>query len=348
MARAGILDRLEEAGVEQDVLGPNVAIRLFRARTPDELADDVSDMDVVSLWHHLAVDSATLERLRNARAIVRVGVGFDNVDLDAAGRLGIPVVNIPDYGTNDVADHALALLLAMSRGLQCYESALRRDLRTGWNPAEGGRLRRLTDRRLGLIGFGRIGAAVAHRARAFGMDVSFYDPYLPAGVEKSWQVKRFRTLEALLQVSDIVSLHTPSTSETRSIINADTLSLLPEGAMLINTARGNLVEVEAVSDALRSGQLAAFGADVLPQEPPEPTGLFAAYVADEDWLRGRLILTPHAAIQAEECILELRRKAAEAMADALAGRPLINCVNRTSLQDPRTPVAQTASDVCQS
>lgn len=344
MTRAGILDRLDEAKVEREVLGPDVAIRLFQAETPADLPDAVSEMDVVSLWHHLTVDAATLERLSRARALVRVGVGFDNVDLEAAGRLGIPVVNIPDYGTNDVADHALALLLALSRGLQRYETELRRDMRIGWDPAVGGALRRLTGRRLGLVGFGRIGAAVAHRARAFGMQVSFFDPYLPAGIEKAWQVTRAGSLDLLLRNSDIVSLHTPSTAETRGMINARTLSSMPAGAILINTARGDLVEIEAVAESLRAGRLGAFGTDVLPQEPPEATGLFAAYSADEDWLRGRLVLTPHAAIQAEECMLEIRRKAAAAMADALAGRPLMNCVNRASLSAPRTPVMPTAPE----
>ncbi len=338
--RFGILDYLGETGVEREVLGDGVEITCFRWRAGEPLPLEVVEQDVLSLWHLGRLTGELLAGLPRLRALVRVGVGYDNVDVVAAGAAGVPVVNVPDYGVDDVADHTWALLLQLARRLPRYERALRRDPREGWDPDRGGHgMRRLRGRRLGIVGFGRIGSAVARRGQSFGMEVCFFDPYLPTGVEKSWQVSRARSLEELIRRSDVVSLHTPSTRRTRGLIDARALGWLPPGALLLNTARGDLVDTRAVHDALRAGTLEGYGADVWPDEPPLVSDpLVSAWRRDEEWLSGRLVLTPHCAFRSDDCTVELRRKAALHVLDLARGVPLRECVNLPHLLNPRCPV----------
>ena len=194
----GILDYLTEATVEQEVLGSEAQIKCFVCTDESQLPDEISTLTALMVWHTVTLTSKTLRRLDACRAIIRVGVGFDNVDCVSAGELGIPVVNIPDYGTNDVADHALSLLLAANRKLLVYDEAIRRDPVSGWDPDIAIDARRLTNSTLGIVGLGRIGMAVAMRAKAFGMQVMFYDPYLPDGYDKALQMQRCDSLEEMV------------------------------------------------------------------------------------------------------------------------------------------------------
>ncbi len=344
-AKFGILDRLEHADEEKTILDDVGDVYCYRARSNTDLPDEIGELDAVMVWHELAVTEEILTRLTRCRAVVRAGVGYDSVDLAAASKLGIPVVNVPDYGTNDVADHAVMLLLSATRRLSRYEAALREDLARNWTAEVGGRgMRRLTGRRVGIVGFGRIGTAVAHRLRAFGCDLTFFDPYLPSGVDKSWQVRRHGSMEELLGSCDIVSLHVPHTVETHRMIDATALAAARDGLVLVNTARGGVVDLDAVYDALRQGRLEAFASDVLPVEPPSlDHPLIAAYAAQEAWQAGRVVLTPHAAFYSDDCERELRMKSALAMRDAVEGRPLANCVNQRDLCVPRTAVARTTA-----
>lgn len=335
----GILDYLSEAGVEHTVLGSDAEIKCLGCQDEHELPEDISDLTAVMLWHIMTLSAETLRRLESCRVIVRVGVGYDNVDCAAAGALGIPVVNIPDYGTNDVADHTFALLLAASRRLLSYDSALRTDPIRGWNPDVVGHMRRLTNATLGIVGLGRIGTSVALRAKAFGMVVAFYDPYVPDGYDKALQVKRYDSIDELVGVSDYLTLHAPLTGETKSMINAGVLARCKPGLTLINTARGRIVSLDAVYQALTNGQLRAFAADVLDPEPPNPEHLLLkAYLNRESSLDGRILLTPHAAFHTRESRHEMRVKSAKQMLRAAHGLPLSNCVNIAYLKRPRTPV----------
>jgi D-3-phosphoglycerate dehydrogenase/C-terminal binding protein len=253
--------------------------------------------------------------------------------------MGIPVDNVPDYGTNDVADHTMAMLLALCRRLPVYYDALRQDPVGAWVPETGGEVRRLTGATIGIVGLGRIGTAVAVRARAFGMRVVFYDPYLPDGFDKSLQVERIASLEELVAASDFISIHAPLTPETATMIDYRVLSLVKPGATLINTARGGIVCLDAVYRALRNNRLSAFAADVLETEPPDHAHpLIRAFHERAPWLNGRMLLTPHAAFFAVESRIEMRRKSAQRMLDAVSGVPLRNCVNASFLRNPRAAV----------
>jgi D-3-phosphoglycerate dehydrogenase/C-terminal binding protein len=274
--------------------------------------------------------------LERARIIVRNGVGFDVVDLEAAGEAGIAVCNVPDYGTTEVADSAIAMMLAFARGTVALDAALRADLKANWTHTPNVTGRRLRGATFGVVGLGRIGTAAALRARAFGMNVAFSDPGLPNGAELSFGFTRTRTLEALLGMADVVSIHTPLTDRTRGMINASAIAAVKPGAYLINTARGEICDTGALLEGLKSGKLQAVGLDVLPKEPGTPADPFVtAWQANEPWIRGRALLNPHAAFFSPDSIVDLRRKAIETAWFYLNEGKLTNCVNAEYLKNPR-------------
>jgi C-terminal binding protein len=175
----------------------------------------------------------------------------------------------------------------------------------------------------GIVGMGRIATAVALRAKAFNFRVMFYDPYLPNGVELGLGIHRAKTLEELLRQTDTLSVHTPLTSETRGMLGLNQLSSLPKGAVVVNTARGPIVDIDALATLLKNGHLSGVGIDVIPVEPPvEPVPeLLRAYRAREPWTIGRLIITPHSAFYTPQAWDDIRSKGAETMAAALLGKP---------------------------
>jgi phosphoglycerate dehydrogenase-like enzyme len=342
--KVGILDYSSDADIEQGVLGSDADVECFGCIDETQLPDEVSSLAAVMVWHTITVGAQTIDRLTSCRVIVRVGAGYDNVDLAAAAAAGIPVVTVPDYGTNEVADHAMALLLALHRRLPVYHDALRRDGVSAWQPDIAGRSPRLAGRTLGIVGMGRIGTAMALRARAFGLLIACFDPYLADGYDKSLQVTRVASVAALAAQSDYFSIHAPLTRETRGMVDDRLLCDAKRGMTLINVARGGIVCLDAVAAALANGQLAAFGADVLESEPPSSDHpLIRAYTTREPWLDGRMLLTPHAAFQSIEAKIEMRTTAARRMLDALRGVPLRNCVNAHRLSRARTAVAPAAT-----
>jgi len=337
--RVAIVDRTTEDDVEREVLGPDVDLRAYACNVETELPDEIGTALGVMVRTGVRITERTIGRLKACRVIVRAGVGYDNVDGEAAGRAGIPLLNVPDYGTNEVADHTWALLLAAWRRVGSYVDALRADPVAGWKYDGAGPLRRLTGATLGVVGLGRIGAAVALRAKAFGMRVVYHDPYRDDGYDKAFQIERAASLEDLVRQSDVVSIHAPLTRETAGLFDANLLAQGKTGLVLVNAGRGKIVSLDAVYDALKSNRLQAFAADVLESEPPDPAHpLIASFARREPWLDGRVLLTPHSAFYSEESLREVRTKAAEALARALRAEPLPNCVNHDFLVNPRTPV----------
>ena len=270
------------------------------------------------------VTEADMARMPNLRAIVRMGVGYDRLDRAAAARRNVLICNVPDYGTTEVADHAIALMLALRRALLLHHDALRDGPPEGWWATRTPLLRRSSAQTFGVVGLGRIGTAAALRAKAFGMRVVFYDPYRPNGADLALGIDRADTLQALLRQSDVVSMHLPQTPESIGMMGAVEFAAMPDGSVFIDTARGTNMDVDALYDALHSGHLAGAGLDVLPVEPPrEPIPrLLAAYRAREPWLLGRLLITPHSAYLTPEAHLDIRIKSAETMRAALlSNRP---------------------------
>ena len=336
---------LDDGEVERAVAGARFDFSIHREvdhlRLP---AEDVARCDGLLVWNSMPIDAALIARLERCRMISRAGVGFDHIDLTAAGAAGIPVSNTPDYGTAEVADHAIALMLALKRGLLSYHEAVAADPVEGYSFRRAENVNRLRGKRFAVIGLGRIGTATALRAKAFGMEVVAYDPYIPSGQELALGVARSDSLEAMVAEADVVSCHTPLTDETRGLVGRDLLRAMKPGAVLINTARGAVVDIEAVTEALRERWIAAAALDVLPEEPPDPAWpLVEAYRAQADWLRGRLILTPHAAWYSPESQADARRLSTETLVLYLETGRLRNCVNADRLREARPPGFATLS-----
>ncbi len=309
----------EDDTVERDVFGPGASIIVRAPQTLSELPEEdcakVEGLMLFRLW----CNGADMDKFPRLRAIVRMGVGYDRIDRAAAAARNIMVCNVPDYGTMEVADHAIALALTLRRGVLLHHETQRHTPPAPWTAIWTPLIRRLSVQTFGIIGLGRIGTAAALRAKAFGFRVVFFDPYLPNGTELAVGVERERTLEGLLRRADVLSIHAPLTPGTRNLIGARELALLPKGAVLVNTARGPIVDIDAVYEALKSGWLAGAGLDVVPVEPPvEPApALLRAYRDRAAWLEGRLVVTPHSAYHTPEAWDDIRRKAAETMAAAL-------------------------------
>ena len=308
--------------VERRVYGPDVRVIVPKASA--SLAD-LSDEDCAAaeglMILRFKVNAADLRRFPRLRAICRMGVGYDNLDRVAAAERQIMILNVPDYGTTEVADHAMALALSLRRGLLLHHETQRADPPAVWRYIDDPLVRRSSVQTFGIVGMGRIATAVALRAKAFGFRVVFYDPHLPNGVELGLGVERAASLEALLRQTDTLSVHTPLTRETRGLLGLKELSLLPKGAVVVNTARGPIIDIDALATLLKSGHLAGVGLDVVPVEPPvEPVPeLMRAYRAREDWTLGRLIITPHSAFYTPQAWDDIRSKSAETMRAALLG-----------------------------
>jgi phosphoglycerate dehydrogenase-like enzyme len=320
---------LRDLDVERGVSGERLDYIVFDETDPAAIPDEIwRSCDAILVWHRMKITADVVARLERCRLIVRVGVGFDNVDSAACRMRGIPVSNVPNYGTTEVADHALAMLLHLTRGLGTYEKRLKADLVAGFMAEDAPVVRRIRGATFGAIGMGRIGTAIARRAAAFDMKVIYVDPYLPEGHELGLGIERVRTQEELLQRSDIVSLHVPLSDLTRNIIGAAELAQMKPGSILINVARGGLVDVDALHDALKRGHLAAAGLDVLPKEPPVPApALIEAWRSEEPWLAGRFVVSPHAAFYSEAGYHDMRTFSAEILLEFLFNGRLRNNVN---------------------
>lgn len=269
-----------------------------------------------------------LDRLERCRIYVKPAVGFDEVPLEAWAERGIPVCNTPDYGTREVADHAMALMLTLTKSIAFHDEALRQDPRGNWRPALNPFGQRLADCTFGIVGLGRIGTAAALRAKAFDMDVVFYDPHKPNGSELALGIRRADSLADLFGQSDIVSVHTPLEPGTRNLINAEVLAASKPGLILINTARGPIVDIDALHDAMKDGVVLAAGLDVLPQEPANiEKPLVAAWHRGDEWIRNRLLITPHSAFFTPQSMRDIRSFSGRTAARYLRDGRLENCVN---------------------
>jgi lactate dehydrogenase-like 2-hydroxyacid dehydrogenase len=326
-----------EASIEKKVFGERAELSVFHDdEIPPYDAPMWSGYDAIVCYHDANLDGSLIKRLDRCRVIVRAGVGFDQVDIATCASLGIPVCNTPDYGTTDVADHAIGLMLGLTRGIVAYHNALKANFNTGWAFATPPTIRRLSGRIFGVIGLGRIGTATALRAKGLGMQVVFFDPYRTTGTELALGISRAKTLDELLASADVVSLHTPLSAETRNLIDRAAIKKMKPGAFVVNTSRGPVVELDAVLEGIRSGQLAGAGLDVFPVEPPtgnEP--LLRALQANEPALAGRLIITPHSAFYSPSSLEDLRRKSAETACDYLFAGRLRDCVNGLDLPGAR-------------
>ena len=277
-------------------------------KTPAEVIEAGGGVDAF-LVQYAPITADVFEALPQLRLVSRYGVGVDAVDTEAARDHGVWVCNVPDYGTTEVALHAVAMLLALLRNVAGHD----REVRAGhWDYHLGGELRRPSSLTLGVLGLGRIGRMTAERAAPWFGAAAGYDPYLP---DVAWPegIERLDLADVFAR-SSAVTLHLPLTDATSGLVGTDLLGRMPAGSYLVNTARGGLVDLDALVEALDSGQLAGVALDVLPQEPPPSRHPLLTHP--------RALITPHVAWYSAEAEVELRRKAAQNIVDwAWTGRP---------------------------
>ncbi|HEX3152826.1 MAG TPA: C-terminal binding protein [Gemmataceae bacterium] len=317
----------DDLGPERKLLGDIADLVALDAFSEDDLRGRVEEADALMIYHNIGISKGTIDSLKHCKLIVRCGVGYDNVDRLYARTKGIPVANVPDYGTEEVADSAIGLTLTLTRGIHLLNSIYRENPE-GWTYRSAVPILRLRGRVFGVIGLGRIGSAAAVRAKALGMDVIFYDPLKPDGYDKALGIRRVDTLDELLRQAFVVSVHTPLTPDTNKMIDAAAIAKTPRGSYLVNTARGAVVDTSAIPDAIASGHLAGAGIDVLAIEPPPADDpLIHAWRDPKHLAFHRVIVNPHSAFYAEEGLLDMRTKGSKAVQNALLGRPLLNIVN---------------------
>lgn len=291
----------------EQVLGAlNAELHLADEPTPEGILDVARQADALMVTY-AKITGDIIRQLENAQIIARFGIGVDNIDIDAATERGIVVTYVPDYCVDEVSDHAMTLLLALVRKVT-FANQLVQSGR--WELPAVGALHRIRGKTLGLVGLGKIPQALVPKAQAFGIDVIAFDPYISDEVATSIGVERVE-LEGLLERSDYVSLHAPLTPETENLLNADTFAKMKPGVLVVNTARGPMVDPKALLEALEKGQVGGAALDVVPTEPLS---------ADSELLgHDNLILTPHSGFYSEEALLELQTKAAKDVASVLSG-----------------------------
>lgn len=298
--------------IERKILEP-LGAEIVEADESDEtsLIESARDVDAIATCWAQVTDSV-LDAAPDCRIVARMGIGLDNIDIASASRRGIPVTNVPDYCVEEVADHTLALLLALTRGVGFFHGQTKRGI---YDLQAGPAMHRASTMTLGLIGLGRIGRAVARRAHDFGFTII---AHTSSGRSHGTDC-RMVDLATLLRESDVISLHAPLTDATKHIIGEDALAHTKSTAYLVNTSRGGLVDHQALQAALQSGRIAGAALDVFDPEPPD---LNDPLFCDE-----RVIATPHAAFVSEEALVDLRTRVAGQIADVLAGDRPENVVN---------------------
>lgn len=280
----------------------------LQASGEEELIPLLKDMDAI-LVGRTKITATMIDALQACKIIVRYGIGVDNIDISAAARRNILVSNVPDYCIEEVSTHTVTLLLCVARKILHSDKSVR----TGrWGVNELSPLRRLSSRTLGIFGFGRIGRSVGEKAYPFGMKILVSDPYVSAGNvdQRKFSLVDFPTL---LQESDYITIHSPLTPETRRRFGEEEFRKMKPTAVLINAARGEIVDEQALCKALSGGWIGGAALDALVKEPPDP--------ASPLWKLDNVLMTPHSAWYSEEALVELHRKAVEEVARILRGEP---------------------------
>ncbi|MEL0105972.1 MAG: C-terminal binding protein [Rhodospirillaceae bacterium] len=297
----------------------NPELRMSKDGSVEEILKVAKDCDAL-LVTYAKITADVINGMEKCKSIGRFGIGVDNIDIDAATKAGIVVNYVPDYCIDEVSDHAMAMLLALARKITFSDKIVQQGR---WEMPAVVPLARLRGRTMGLAGFGKIPQCIVPKAQAFGMDVITYDPYVSEDVLKKLNVKSVGFDELLAQ-SDYISVHAPLTPETENLFNAQAFKKMKNNALLINTARGPLVNDADLAAALDAGEIGGAGLDVVPVEPlPKDSPLLG---------RDNLILSPHTGFYSEDALLELQTKAASDVASVLKGEKPVYPVNPEALK----------------
>lgn len=317
----------DDHAIEEAAASP-CSLTIREARSPGDLPRaDWENAEAIVAHHLMPYSTEIADRAKNVRILVRVGVGVDNIDLPVWARRCIPVCNVPDYGTGEVADHALALILSLLRGLTDYQNRVGNLVDDVFDRLPLPKtMRRAAGLNCLVIGYGAIGRELVSRVSALGMNTGVFTRGAQGGSVRTGSVT-FNEIEKALAWADIVSLHLPLTAETENLIDEKRLAIMKPDALLINTARGGLVDTNAAATALKNGELGGLGLDVFPEEPlPSTDPLVVGLRDNEDWASGRIVLTPHVGGASPQALEELRRRSVETARDFLVGGTIVNRV----------------------
>jgi D-3-phosphoglycerate dehydrogenase / 2-oxoglutarate reductase len=303
-----------ELNLEENVLkGTGIELVRFKVNSDADIASVADEIDAI-LTDTTPITRQTVTYLKRCKIVVRLGVGFDVVDGPACRECGIVVCNVPDYGVEEVANHAIALLFAVHRRILPYDCKVRQK---AWGYQTEWPIRRLSKQKVGVIGIGRIGAQFASRIKPFVHEVAAYDPGLNfAEIEKRGAVPQ--DLQPLLESADLISLHLPLSKRTHHLINQETIGWMQRQPILINVSRGGLIDSAALAAGLRERKVSGAGLDVFEHEPGVPSEYLDL---------PNVVLSPHVAWYSEEASQQLRTSAVRTIADYLTGKPAVNVVN---------------------
>ena len=308
-----VTDHITNFTIEKEILG-------------DHFENQLSNKTTIALVWHKKIGKKFFLKYPSVRAIVRYGVGYDNIDLDFCKEKNIIVANTPDYGIDEVSDSAIAMILYLTRKIGVLENLAKENSNYWLGKEFNLKMRRISQLSLGIIGLGRIGGSIARKFLQFTNNISFYDPYLPNGYEKVYGIKRYQNLYELLENSDIISINTPLNSETRGMVNEEFLKSMKNGSYLINLSRGPIVEnTDCILKSIFSHKLEGYATDVWTEEPPlNDDILYSEWRRETNNLRGRIIVNPHTAYFSEEALYESRRKACNTCLDLISNNFINN------------------------
>ncbi len=293
-----VTDHIKNFSIEKKILSKN-------------FEDELSERTTIILVWHKKIDKSFLSNHPSIRAIVRYGVGYDNIDIEYCRNNKIIVANTPDYGVDEVSDSAIGMILYLTRKIGTLEHLAIQDPNYWTGKEINCNMKRIKNLSLGIIGLGRIGGSIARKFLPFSRNIGFFDPYIPNGYEKVYGITRYQNIPDLLKVSDIISINTPLTEETRGLINQNFLNQIRKGSYLINLSRGPIVEnKDLILNSLLSHHLEGYGTDVWTEEPPlQDDRLNIAWKKNDHNIKGRLIVNPHTAYYSKEALEESRSKA---------------------------------------
>jgi len=317
-----VLENRRDSSIERDIIeGAGHELVVSYCPHEDDVIKNCSDADAI-LNIYTQMGEKSMEALKNCKVMVRYGIGFDTFDVEAATKRGIRICNIPHYCIPEVATHTTALILAATRNLLYYTMKIRAGQYRN-SDGEYFKMRRPSTQTVGIIGFGNIARTIAGQVKGVGYNVIAYDPYLDDEVFESAEVERVE-LDDIFSRADVISTNAPYTKETHHIINKDSIAKMKDGVVIVNTARGPLIEEAALVEGLESGKIGAAGIDVFEVEPfvPEDHPLFHM---------NNVILSPHAAYNSAEASVELQRQVAMVAVAVLGGETPNNIVNKREL-----------------
>ncbi|MDA8144136.1 MAG: C-terminal binding protein [Thermoplasmatales archaeon] len=270
------------------------------------------------------ISAEVMKKAPTVKVISRYGIGLDMIDLKGAEEEKIPVAYVPDYCVDEVSNHAISLMLSSERRLLIFD----RNVRKGdWGMENISPVHRFSEKTVGLLGFGRLAQAVAGKLKGFGTMIAAYDPFLDENFMRARGVQKVQSVDDLLRISDILSIHVPLTKETKGIITKEELRRMKKGAVIVNTSRGGIVDQKALLGSIKEGHLSGAGLDVFEDEPIE--------MSDPILQEERIVLTPHVSYYSEEALKQVQADTAQAVVDILAGKKPRNLANHSIWENRR-------------